>query len=1127
MRRFTFLLFTASGLAISFLGAQEGVTARVAFMKTTPKIDGVLDRGEWSDALAVAGLVSDEGVLTNRGARVWIGLTNDDVCFAMESDLPPGGDILARISERPKDETATLYSDDVAEFWLSPISKSVAAEAISFRLATNALGSLYVSRHDPMADQGFGAWAVSPRIAHKRDHGKWVTELAIPIKSLNVAAVDLAGMRFRAARNWKQPVETASTEGWGKASFANADSMSSLFFDPEAPTVQELSLGDWAERKLDWQYSLKNTADHVREVRVNLDIASNSSMPPKTVEKVVVLKPGDVAGVDLSADLVPDVACQAQARISSLDGKTTYFSRTLQINTRERKQVWQLEGTERAPETEFFIAYSPSRNEVAFKLTGPDVSRERLSIRCEVVEKGDGRVIAQQTFYNPVISVDRTAVFGAMSIPDLANGSYEMRCQIVEPGAEDRIFKRPFERTHYPWEKTTLGKEAGLPYGFPAVRVEGVTVKTSLTEYQLGDTGLPSQIKAEGVPLLVGPIEIRGRVKGQEEKAKGEQLTINTVSQEDVQARAKWTLGAVSGDISVEADADGFLSYVLKVVPALVSLSELEVEIPLASKEVTLLHSVGAGVRGNYAGKMPLGEGEVWNNLQAVAYGYPDNFIPYVWLGGIRRGLAFVADSSTGWAIRKDEASLRIVRDGETIRVVARIVSRPTSLDKGMEVKFSLQATPVKNRPVDWRRYDFVDQFPGITSIRYLGSCPYWGGISAFGDFYPRGYDYSIFKEQQEATQAKRVTPAMQEYIEEWNKGNASFTNFEGLDDHVERGFARASMADYVVPYTDAREIRESTPEFRVFQDEWVRRGFNAREWSDENTACVTTEAVSSFQDFALWHFQKMKEVGNLRGIYFDNDFPIIQKNPFFEYAVAAGGGGSPRPSTGIYDVREYLKRAYKVFSENGAMPLNTVHMTNSALAPHLAFATVSLDWEFKYGAADFQDRFSQDYIFASTMGEQFGTIPLVLSGIFPTKEKSLSWMTRTLIGSTFVYEVKIYGSSELDRVLYRKIFNIIYGFGYGTKACEVYRFWENPPFRVEGSGRAILLRNGGRLLLMITDFGEGGECVVQFDPNLRMDGLVASDAESGERLNLQESRLKLDLARHDFKIVLFDSTER
>lgn len=1097
---------------------------RVPEMQNAPEIDGKIGTGEWVDTVLVTGLVKQDGTLSSRLARAWIGQKGDSLYVAIESVLPPRGDILAEVQNDRTDDSSELFSDDVTEFWLAPLSKNL-SDPPAYRLATNASGSIYSSKHDPRANQGFSRWDCHPEIANIRHGGTWVTEMRLPLSDLETNRPDLTGLAFRVVRNWRQPTEVAATEPWGGAPFSNVPTMSRLLLDPTAPIVQLKSLGD--RQTMRWAFSARNNQTKPQRIRVNLAVASTSSMPPKVLDQTLEVSPGGTVPFSLEADLFADVDCKAEMMITSADTGREIYHREFGFDTKTQAAPWQLHNSAEKLEATFYLAYSPSRNQLALKFSNLGADLQNAPLDCELRQVGNENLIASAHFSK--LRAKDGAAYGLMDTPKLGDGNYEAECIFTLADGRKKTFKQHFERINYPWEGNQLGKSPDIPTGFAAIKIDETGVAVAKGYLSFGTTGLPKALNADGRPLLTGPIRLHGSSGGKHYEAEGKGFSLDAVAAARISGSASWTLGPFLGKTDIQLDYDGFLLCTLNMEASDSAVDELTLDIPLDNREAHLMHSVGAGIRGNYAGKIPAGEGPIWSNLEAVSYNYPNGFIPYLWMGGTRRGLSWCADSSTGWVIGKQRAALELLRNGERLTLRLHLISEKTNLTKSRQITFGLQMTPIKDLPRNWRRMDFVERFPGVETIRILGSCLYWGGISSFGDFYPRDHDFRILEQLYKATQVKTVTPEMKSFIGEWNKGNASLAAAEGLNRHVQLGFEKAATSDYLIPYTDTREIRESTPEFQTFQDEWVRQGFNARSWSLGNQKCVGTEATASFQDFALWNFKKMKDVRFARGIYFDNDFPVARSNPFLEYETAGQNGLDLKPPTGLYEVREYFKRTFQMFGAQGITPYCVVHMTNAALAPHLAFATFSLDWEMKYGASDFQDRFSEDYIFASSRGEQFGTIPLVLSGIFPSSEKTVEWLTRSLIGTTFPYELKIFFSSQLDIPTYKKVFDIIYGFGYGEKDCQVFHYWENPPFQpASREQRGILLKRGNNMLLMITDFGNGGTSTITFQEHLFSGHTkwTARDAESGRLLELRAHNLSVPLEKHQFRLIQITPSE-
>jgi hypothetical protein len=199
-------------------------------------------------------------------------------------------------------------------------------------------------------------------------------------------------------------------------------------------------------------------------------------------------------------------------------------------------------------------------------------------------------------------------------------------------------------------------------------------------------------------------------------------------------------------------------------------------------------------------------------------------------------------------------------------------------------------------------------------------------------------------------------------------------------------------------------------------------------------------------------------------------------------------------------------------------------HMTNCSLIPVNAFANVTLDWEWKYGYDDFQDRFAPELTVAETIGRQTGAFPLILAGgHLDPKDPRTSRVWRTRLGVCLVHEIRAWASQPAsDAELYGKV----YAFGYGAPDCRVFNYWEQDhPLRVEGiDARTIALARGGRAVLIVTDYGGGGQARVRFDAarlGLNADAR-ARDLETGAAIApAAQGVLTLDVKKHDFKAMV------
>ena len=106
--------------------------------------------------------------------------------------------------------------------------------------------------------------------------------------------------------------------------------------------------------------------------------------------------------------------------------------------------------------------------------------------------------------------------------------------------------------------------------------------------------------------------------------------------------------------------------------------------------------------------------------------------------------------------------------------------------------------------------------------------------------------------------------------------------------------------------------------------------------------------------------------------------------------------------------------------------------MTNTAIVPVLSFCSTQLSWEDRQGDADFQDRFSRDYIRAETIGRQSGNVPFTCALINGgTDDAKNQWILRTYAGVILTHELKPRAPAVAYRAYWDNFLRLL-AFGYG-----------------------------------------------------------------------------------------------
>jgi hypothetical protein len=349
---------------------------------------------------------------------------------------------------------------------------------------------------------------------------------------------------------------------------------------------------------------------------------------------------------------------------------------------------------------------------------------------------------------------------------------------------------------------------------------------------------------------------------------------------------------------------------------------------------------------------------------------------------------------------------------------------------------------------------------------------------------------------------------------------------------HVNAGFHAARSTPWsegyrLFGYTNARGAGFHVPEFATFQDEWLRFEWFNRNWGKDASVGYDLSPSKSFQDYALWNYREMLRCFD--GVYWDNTFLSADFDP------VVGGAwtdekGRVHPTLGLMHLRQLVKRTAvmlwqetKEFPAQRRPPVTLSHMTNTMIVPVCSFLNCTMDWEWKYGYDDFQDRFSADLTVAESIGRQVGAWPTILAGGHPDPaDPRVDFMYRTRLGVTLVHEIQTFDyRPDRDREIYQKLFE----FGYGSDRCKVFNYWRpGHPVTVEGiDARTLVVSKPGEAVVVVTDYGDGGRCRLQLDiDSLGLDDRSSATClESGQSIERDGPGIfDFDLKKHDFRIL-------
>ena len=282
----------------------------------------------------------------------------------------------------------------------------------------------------------------------------------------------------------------------------------------------------------------------------------------------------------------------------------------------------------------------------------------------------------------------------------------------------------------------------------------------------------------------------------------------------------------------------------------------------MKASEATLFHEVTDGPRINYAGKLPEGEGVVWDSTKARKYNkWLNSFVPYIWLGSEERGLAWFAENDSGWITAKGDNApplQEIIREGGKVILKIYLINKPTRIRETHRLVFGLQASPTKPMPENWRAK--IADIPGGLAV-----VP-WGGLHCSYQT-PYQNDWTIVDKMCEARASGKVD-------EEWFRQYAREHNpppVHGNWDWLNSALHFAGRAANIGPnkpltvYQEEMAAATDREEWLVFGDEWSPAAWDytkgERHMTSEDVfrrgkdtgASAGTTFVKSYQDFGCY----------------------------------------------------------------------------------------------------------------------------------------------------------------------------------------------------------------------------------------------------------------------------------
>ncbi|MCX7933697.1 MAG: DUF6067 family protein, partial [Planctomycetota bacterium] len=775
-------------------GEEAGVRAgykapllTVPYAHAKPAIDGVVDDAEWQAGLSINALQTVNKTVSSRQTRWWVLWDEDNLYFAMRSPLREGERVIQALRNRERD--INVVFDDSYEIWLDMNTIDPKTGLVAFfQFLSNFDATRLDVVHQPSVGNSSIAWTAGwqPKNRITPDGKAWEMEVAVPRASIYKNEPLADGLRFRCllARNYKRPWEQNSIEGC--SCFTSVEAWSRFVLSKTAPGIHLLAVADPAAQT----FGVRLAAFGQQEGKILWAFAADSGAKK---EGEIALQKGALAPGPSELDLEKPGEGGYRIQVLAADGKTMLLDWAAKRAFGDLKALAQ-KIEDKGDQVSLSLEFNPVRSYV--RVTGDFINYDnRAAIdRCDIaVLDAAGKALGELA-----LKIDANAyVKGVLKLPALAVGEYKTRlvCRAKDGKeilAREEKFAKKDEAKEFPWWKTQVGNIERVIDPWTPMTLKADEIGVWGRTLKVGAAGLPAQVISQGQPLLASPCRLELVL------ADGKTLAATAAGvkpQSQAEHRVVMAAAGAIGDLQVKsvvtAEFDGMYKIDLTLAPAEpIEIKALRVVVPLRNEVAEYLHAAGEGIRTgfDYAFISADKKGRLWDcrkvDSQPMLVG---SFIPYLWIGCTKGGLAWFADSDEGWIPNDQEPAIEIRRDSaESTDLILNLVSAPATLDKERTIVFAFQATPVKPLAKGWR----MDSW--------------WCG-DTFRDYSCSG---DIIWTARPFTMDKEKCKAM---VESQHKGSNDFIFGAGTG-------SRANAVPYFIHQSLPAHL---IPEVRYFGDEW------------------------------------------------------------------------------------------------------------------------------------------------------------------------------------------------------------------------------------------------------------------------------------------------------------------
>ncbi|MDH7482519.1 MAG: DUF6067 family protein [Armatimonadota bacterium] len=624
---------------------------------------------------------------------------------------------------------------------------------------------------------------------------------------------------------------------------------------------------------------------------------------------------------------------------------------------------------------------------------------------------------------------------------------------------------------------------AAVPPPYEPVKATAAEIRCLGRIIRLGPMLLPAQIKSAGEDLLANPITL---VVDPISALDGLAGKGRVVANNGDSAVLEWEGESQAFGIKVRmtADCDGFCWYNITLVPKQPTrLSSLALSIPRREETAKYVHTA------NFTWGQGISQG-----LAELGGNWRGGFMPYVWIGDEERGLAWCCESDEGWNLKDAKSTLSIASLESAVLFKAALLDHPENISLPINIRFGIQATPVKPVSFDWRAK--VRIFHGIT---YDWVAPGRDGRMPL-DLLQRAGVKTVIYHDMWPTYYGQLVPSSPELfrklVDECHKRGIRFL--------VYVGYGLARNAPEMQGHHDEWSILPLIPWVPSYKPEF--RAFDA---------CCPR---SGWASWLVKGIDELFSTFDLDGIYFDGTSEAFRCQNEKHGCGWRDADGNLHATYAILAARSLMRQIAEVVRKHNPNAILDVHMSDNLTIPTLSFCDSYWDGEqFEVYKADDKIEIPLDQFRTEFMGYAHGLDAQFLC----YESRPFSFDEAIAIAWLHGVEVRPINKNQLRKVV--PIWGALDRFG--APSAKWLPYWKGSGvFCSDSSVRASAFAKDGRALIFVSHLKrEPLSTTLVVDPKilgLPSEKLSATNAITGKPLDIEGFSIPLVFEGMDWKLI-------